>query len=185
MLDDSVCESLVMPTVVFGWDTREQVTILPGEYHATRDDITLVTILGSCVAVCLHDRINGVAGMNHFLLPENPNPLIADQSAQLMRYGEPAMNALIYDMLKLGAEWQHLEAKVFGGASMLRSIPVAQRVGPRNAQFAIDYLQAHDIPVVRQSLGGQQARAVFFATESGQVTIRRSGQPVALGGTVV
>lgn len=35
--------------------------------------ISFSTVLGSCVAVCLLDPLVGVAGMNHFMLPEAPN----------------------------------------------------------------------------------------------------------------
>ena len=34
--------------------------ILPGEYHATGEDMLLVTVLGSCVALCLRDAVSGV-----------------------------------------------------------------------------------------------------------------------------
>ena len=30
----------------------------------------LVTVLGSCVSACLRDRVTGIGGMNHFMLPE-------------------------------------------------------------------------------------------------------------------
>ena len=36
-----------------------------------RRDMVLVTVLGSCVAACIRDRISGIGGMNHFMLPES------------------------------------------------------------------------------------------------------------------
>jgi chemotaxis protein methyltransferase CheR len=47
------------------------VKLLPSEYYVTSSDTVLSTVLGSCVAACLHDVENGVAGMNHFMLPED------------------------------------------------------------------------------------------------------------------
>ena len=45
---------------------RDAVKILPGEYYATRDNTVIVTVLGSCVSVCLRDPITKIGGMNHF-----------------------------------------------------------------------------------------------------------------------
>ena len=43
---------------------REVVKILPGEYYATTEDTVIVTVLGSCVAVCLRDPQKRIGGMN-------------------------------------------------------------------------------------------------------------------------
>ena len=49
----------------------KRVHVVQGEHYVTGDpEVTLTTILGSCVAVCLWDPERGVGGMNHFLLPE-------------------------------------------------------------------------------------------------------------------
>ncbi len=47
----------------------DAVKLLPGEYFASGEDLVIVTVLGSCVSVCLRDPLNGIAGMNHFMLP--------------------------------------------------------------------------------------------------------------------
>ena len=46
-----------------------QTFLLPGEMHYSKEPTRLLTLLGSCVAVCLHDRRTKAGGMNHFLLP--------------------------------------------------------------------------------------------------------------------
>ncbi len=46
------------------------VKILPGEYFVTRQEMVLVTVLGSCISACIRDREKGIGGMNHFMLPE-------------------------------------------------------------------------------------------------------------------
>ena len=56
------------------WDHRHQawtVPVLVGERYVTDRDEELTTVLGSCVAICVRDRVTGVGGMNHLLLPEN------------------------------------------------------------------------------------------------------------------
>ena len=40
-----------------------------GEYGVSDEsDLALTTVLGSCVAACIHDPVAGVGGMNHFVL---------------------------------------------------------------------------------------------------------------------
>jgi chemotaxis protein CheD len=52
--------------------------------------------------------------MNHFLLPEGKSGDLED-----VVFGLHAMELLINDMLKKGAEKRGLKAKQFGGASMI------------------------------------------------------------------
>ena len=97
----------------------EAVKILPGEFYATSDDTMIVTVLGSCVSVCLSDPQNNIRGMNHFLLPndQSQRDSLISESA---RYGGYAMEVLINQMLKLGAKRNNLVAKVFGGGNVMR-----------------------------------------------------------------
>lgn len=145
------------------------IKVMPGEYEVSADDVTLVTLLGSCVAACLRDPVAGVGGMNHFLLPEDlraGGPVTTNT-----RYGAYAMEVLINELLKLGAQRQRLEAKVFGGANILRGMTSAP-VGDRNAQFVIDYLHNESIMAASRDLGGQVARKVAYFVRSGRVLVR-------------
>jgi len=54
------------------WNDKENIAeakILPGEFYVTGHDEQIVTVLGSCIAVCVRDIKSGVGGMNHFMLP--------------------------------------------------------------------------------------------------------------------
>jgi chemotaxis protein CheD len=150
---------------------RQAVKILPGEYYVTAGDKLIVTVLGSCVAVCLRDKVSGVGGMNHFLLPNdtsNQTGLLTESA----RYGAYAMELLINHLLKLGALRSRLEAKVFGGGNVLRGMTV-NNVGERNAEFVLDYLHNEEIPVFAQDLLGEYPRKVYFFPDSGRVMVRK------------
>ncbi len=132
-----------------------------GEYRATRDPLeTLSTVLGSCVAACLWDPVALVGGMNHFLLPN------AGTGADVLssRYGINAMEMLINNLLKLGADRHRIRAKLFGGASMSSNLA---DIGGLNARFAKSFLATEDIPCVADSLGGTSARRITFHPSSG------------------
>ena len=149
----------------------EAVKILPGEYFVTQRDIVIVTVLGSCVSVCLRDRLSGIGGMNHFMLPGNSDGAISPISASA-RYGVYAMELLLNHLLKLGARRNGLEAKVFGGGSVLRGM-TTNNVGDRNADFVRDYLATEHIPVVAEDLLDIYPRKVYFFPVSGRVMVKK------------
>jgi chemotaxis protein CheD len=147
--------------------------ILPGEYYFTCKDMMIVTVLGSCVSACIRDRVTGIGGMNHFMLPDGGD---ADSPVSAsMRYGTYAMEVLINDLLKAGARRENLEAKVFGGGNVLRGF-IAINVGERNAQFVRDYLRAENIRVVAEDLNDIYPRKVYFFPRSGKVLVKKLRQ---------
>lgn len=153
---------------------RDAAKILPGEYYYTGKDMLIVTVLGSCVAACIRDRVTGVGGMNHFMLPDNGNDADSPVSAS-MRYGTYAMEVLINDLLKAGAKRENLEAKVFGGGNVLRGF-IAINVGERNAQFVKEYLRAENIRVVAEDLNDVHPRKVYFFPRTGKVLVKKLRQ---------
>jgi chemotaxis protein CheD len=146
----------------------EAAKILPGQYHAAGDDIVIVTVLGSCVSACLWDPLHRIGGMNHFMLPG------AAGAAQSANLGVYAMEVLINRMLKLGAERGRLQAKLFGGASVLEGMD-ALNVGTQNGTFALEFLAEERIPVVAQDLYDVCPRKVYFFPASGKVLVKRLG----------
>lgn len=150
---------------------REAVKILPGEYFATRDDIMIVTVLGSCVSVCLRDPKTNIGGMNHFLLPTDDS-IDSSVLSESARYGVYAMELLINQLLKLGARKNRLEAKIFGGGNVLKGISL-NTVGQRNAEFTLDYLKAESIPIVASDLLDNYPRKVYFFPGHGEVKVRK------------
>ena len=55
-----------------GWnDTYEAYAarLMPGEYYVTLHDEGIYTTLGSCISACIRDRVIGIGGLNHFMLP--------------------------------------------------------------------------------------------------------------------
>ena len=149
----------------------EAVKILPGEYFVTQRDLVIVTVLGSCVSVCLRDHVSGIGGMNHFMLPGNNDGGISPISASA-RYGVYAMELLINHLLKLGARRNCFEAKVFGGGSVLRGM-TANNIGDRNVEFVRDYLHTEHIPVVAEDLLDIYPRKVYYCPATGRVMVKK------------
>lgn len=136
--------------------------ISQGEFAVDGDpDVTISTILGSCVAACIWDPIARIGGMNHFLLPEGKQLVDGTFSS----FGANAMELLINTLIRSGAQKERLRAKVFGGAEMYRGLTDA---GSRNREFVLNYLTREKIPCDSHSLGGSQARRVEFSPATGR-----------------
>jgi chemotaxis protein CheD len=143
--------------------SEKRISVVQGDYGVSRDpSVVLASILGSCVAACVRDPVTGIGGMNHFLLPgeQSGDPL---NSAQ--RYGVHLMELLVNALLREGASRSRLEAKLFGGASVLAS---HFDVGARNGEFALRFLREEGIKVTSLSLGGTRGRKVEFWPVSGR-----------------
>jgi chemotaxis protein CheD len=143
--------------------------VLPGEFFVTADGTAMTTVLGSCVAVCLHDRERAIGGMNHFLLPEYPGA--APDSFVSLRYGKQAIDVLITEMLKAGAAAARLEAKIFGGACVIHGL--LDDIGQRNARFAREYLESKNIRVAAADLEGTAARKIVYFPSDGRVLCKK------------
>jgi len=165
-------EEVLSPNLYFDRNFEiEAVKILPGEYYVTTRDMALVTVLGSCVAACIHDRTMGIGGMNHFMLPDERRDG-GDILGSSARYGTYAMEIMINELLKMGAKRSNLEAKVFGGGNVLRGFTVSQ-VGQANADFVVDYLRKEHIKVAAQDLLDIFPRKVYYFPRSCRVLVKQ------------
>ena len=146
-----------------GADPDRRIHIVQGEYKVSGDpNVVVSTLLGSCVAACIRDPVAGVGGMNHFLLPGED---ARSHSHEAERYGDYLMELLVNGLMKQGAHRDRLEAKLFGGARMMRGL---SDIGKKNAEFAERYLKYEGITVVGKDLGGQRGRRIQYWPVSGR-----------------
>jgi chemotaxis protein CheD len=150
---------------------KKRISIHIGGLHASKEPAVIETLLGSCVAVCLYDRVASLGGMNHILLPGKADLKVFDNVA---RYAINAMELLINKVMGLGGERRHLVAKVFGGANVLPSISDENAMGSRNCEFVLEFLYMEAISIVSQDLGGRDTRKIYFHTDSGEVLLKRT-----------
>lgn len=158
------------------WDKRMGLyaaKILPGEFYVSQAGEMIVTVLGSCVSACIRDKINGVGGMNHFMLPaQHQNPTGHPDMTGAARYGNWAMEYLINGILKNGGIRKNLEVKLFGGGRVLNGMNQMD-VGKQNIDFILHYLDQENITVAVQDLGGMYPRKVLYFPDTGSVKVRK------------
>jgi len=164
------------------WDANLGIwvaRVLPGEFYASRSGEAIATVLGSCVAVCMRDAKAGIAGLNHFMLPNaGASGSWGSGINAATRYGGFAMEQLVNSILKAGGDRYRIEAKVFGGGAVLRGV---SDIGMQNVSFAHEYLINEDFRIVAENTGGNQGRRIIYLTATGVVLMKKitSTQDVA------
>lgn len=148
--------------------------ILPGEYYVTQSEEGVYTTLGSCISACIRDRVSGVGGMNHFMLPasgkEEPSAWTATGLGAATRYGNYAMEHLINVILRNGGVRKNLEVKIFGGGRILENMT---DVGKRNIAFVHDYLKTESLAIVAEDVGDVFPRMVVYFPSTGKAKVKR------------
>lgn len=144
--------------------------VAPGAWAVERER-PMATLLGSCVAVCLFDPDARVGGINHFMLPKMGRSSYSEVDALLA--GDYCMEALLNGLLAKGARRPRLQAKAFGGGTILQTLSSAVSIGQRNAEFAREWLQREGIPLVASDFLGPWSRKILFVPQSGDAYCRR------------
>jgi chemotaxis protein CheD len=152
---------------------KDIVTIHPGEFFTSKDDIYIATVLGSCISVALYDIKLGFGGMNHFMLPKSnrEEPLSSEDEG---RFGNYAMELLINDMINNGSFKQNLRAKVFGGGNVLDAGSSQMNMtGINNINFALKFIKTENIPIIVNDTGGIFPRKIYFSPLTSKVYLKR------------
>lgn len=132
----------------------------------------LRTILGSCVGVCIYDRMKKHGGLAHVLLPSNPGG-----EGNPDKYADNAIPRLLERLYREGCRKEFMSAKIAGGASMFKfsaGISLGQ-IGERNVEGCLKILAAQGIPVVAEDTGGSAGRVIDFFLEDGRLKVKAAG----------
>ena len=159
------------------WDNTHNIytaKILPGEYYVTINDESIVTVLGSCVSACIRDRVFGVGGMNHFMLPEDSGERedVLSLGSRAARYGSFAMEEMINDILKNGGLRKNLEVKIFGGGQIIKDMNTMD-IGRLNIDYVREYIRTEGLTLLAEDVGGIHPRKVMYFPATGKVKVKK------------
>lgn len=122
--------------------------------------------IGSCIAICLYDRVKRAGALLHIMLPRSEgsglNPL---------RFADTALSVVIEKLQNEGIDATDLTAKIVGGAQMFKAFASDESVGNRNSEEVERLFQTVGIPIGGRDLGGTVGRSLDFNLSTGQVTI--------------
>ncbi|MGZ5442468.1 MAG: chemotaxis protein CheD [Thermoanaerobaculia bacterium] len=140
-----------------------------GHLHVSRDPTQITTILGSCVSVCVWDPVAAIGGMNHYMLPDD-----FGSNSDTPRHANFAMRALLQQLLDLGAQRARMQAKLYGGASVIVALRANGRhLGQKNVEVGRARLAEAQIPIVEEDTGENHGRKVIFSTSTGLAIVKR------------
>lgn len=153
--------------------------LFPGKLAVFKEETVISTLLGSCVAVALHDPVTNIGGLNHYLLPEvGPNDVANP------RYGTAAIEMLIEEMLRLGASLDRLQAKVYGGGNVIAVSIFGESIGRRNIEVAEQMLRNKGIRIIEKNVGGESGRTLKVNTHTFEVIHNFSNEEASGGASV-
>jgi len=138
-----------------------------------REPALLRTILGSCVGICIFDRIKKIGGLAHILLPNDTT-----HGATPEKFADTAIALLVQQLLKEGAKKEFMSAKIAGGASMFKfeaAVSLGQ-IGERNIEESKKSLGKLQIPIVEEDTGGNAGRVIDFFLNDGHLKVKAAGQ---------
>jgi chemotaxis protein CheD len=177
MLDETLCD-IFMNDKVDGLEYGNYY-LYPGALYCALEPHRVTTVLGSCISLCLWDSNLRIGGINHYL-----SPFWNGDGLPSPRYGNIAIENLLERMYAMGCGKKNLQAKIFGGASLLVFNHPLTNVGERNIQVAREMLDAEGIPIASYDVGGYNGRKIIFDTHTGKVMLKRL-RPISKNGTTV
>ena len=149
-----------------------EVTLMPGDFYWGSDNCRIITILGSCVAICVWHREMRTGGMCHYLLPER----VGERDGELDgKYGNEAVALILNSVKRFNTREENYQVKIFGGSEMFAELrgKFNMDIGGKNARTAVDLMKKHGFNIYAKQLGGRKSRKIFFDLWSGDVWIKK------------
>lgn len=138
-------------------------------------DLLTTLGLGSCVGVVLYDSVHKIGGLAHVMLPDSTK---IKNNSNVAKFADTAIDKLIEEMIKIGADRKRLKAKMAGGAQMFsfNSQNDLMKIGERNAFASREKLLKLGINLLAEDTGKNYGRTIEFNPENGELLIKSIGK---------
>lgn len=149
--------------------SQRAIVIGIGEYHTGAEPMTSIG-LGSCIGLIMHDKILGIGGMAHIMLPES-----GGKRDRLGKYADTAIDILLQELAKKGSSKNMLQAKMVGGAQMFANFSGNLSIGERNIEAVRAGLKQKGISLKGEDVGGTKGRTILYCPANNfTISIRRA-----------
>lgn len=147
----------------------EEVRVDMADMKVESKPVELLTSVGSCVAICIHDPVHKCGGLAHIMLPKSTSL----QEPLPSKYANTAVPALINGIRSITGKENRLTAKIAGGANMFANLSAnSLDIGGKNARAVKAALEEHRIRLTGEDIGGLHGRRIIFNVASGLATVR-------------
>lgn len=145
------------------------------DYKLANSPDKLITAgLGSCIGICIYEKKKKFASLAHIMLPSS---LQAKNAQNKAKFADTALELVLQEMAKHGANRANLVAKIAGGAQMFKFSGSSDilKIGERNARAVEENLDKHRIKLLAADTGGNYGRTITFDPETGELLVRTIG----------
>lgn len=139
---------------------------------AAGDTVLTTSGLGSCLGVAIYDATRGVAGLVHAMLPSRDEVTTGNDA----KFADSGVRLLVSELEREGADRTTMEAKLAGGSDMLDFSEDGSGIGVRNTDVGRRTLDAFDIPVVAEDVGGEHGRSLRLEAQTGQLLVKSANR---------
>ena len=151
--------------------TNVQLRVDMGDVTITEPNNSLITTVGSCVAVCIYDSYKKVGGMVHIVHPKRS---MLVKSNNPSKFADTAVPILVSKLAESGAKKVNLKAKISGGANMFPTIQQdVMQIGKDNVEAVKLSLKDQRIPLIAEDVGGEMGRRIEFLVGPNKLVIRK------------
>ena len=140
-----------------------------GLYVGSQEPVMVSAVLGSGLAVCLHDRRLKTGAMVHFLYPGVIAPGLPERLC-----APAAVGGLVNMMSKNGSRTVDLEAQLVGGGERPGTAADKNRIGPKNIEAARKLLKKQGVEIVSEDVGGFKGRRLIFYPGTNETMVMKT-----------
>lgn len=153
----------------------EKLVVGISDWKICRSPDSLITYaLGSCVGICLYDKVTRIAGLSHIMLPDST--AITGGNTTRPKFADTAIVDMLNEMKAQGASPSGITAKIAGGAVMFKSASAQFNIGERNVEAVRKILGQLSIPIIAADTGLNYGRTVTFFAENGNLEINSAAK---------
>jgi len=148
----------------------EEIRVDMADMKVESKPAELLTSVGSCVAICVHDPIHKCGGLAHIMLPKSAN---SQHEPIPSKFADTAVPALMNGVHKVSGKQNRLSAKIAGGANMFSNLGTNHLdIGAKNIKAVKTALDEYKISLIGEDVGGLHGRKVSFNVVSGLAIVR-------------
>lgn len=144
-----------------------------GELLISDEDISCITVVGSCMAVCFYAVNTNIGSIFHAQLPYSPRNELPEGYSPL-DYLDNTFDLVLEEFQKFGVARRHLRCSLMGGAEMFQTKyqNKGSAIGYKNIEYAQNFLKINNIKLAYQDTGGYWARRIKYFPNQGIIKMR-------------
>lgn len=161
----------------FTGDPGKHYFLHPGQIIVTADEHTIMTILGSCVALTVYSPERRIGGIFHALLPEHLEKSLVIKNSPPVSPDPDYVDYSFYyiknRLSELGIDISRTRLMLFGGGDVLQTLVTVRSgsVGKKNVETIKEIIERERLNISAEDTGGTKARKIIFHPGSGKTSV--------------